>query len=65
MPGAPLANWLVVAFMLVVSGLLALDPETRVALYIAPIWFALLGIGYRLAASANPSVRMATTSATR
>ncbi|MGE8369669.1 amino acid permease, partial [Cupriavidus sp.] len=65
MPCAPLANWLVVAFMLVVSGLLALDPETRVALYVAPIWFALLGIGYRLAVSANPSVGVATTSATR
>ncbi|SEB24810.1 amino acid permease [Variovorax sp. YR216] len=48
MPCAPVANWLVVAFMLVVSGLLAFDPETRVALYVAPIWFALLGIGYRI-----------------
>uniref|UniRef100_UPI003F493568 amino acid permease n=1 Tax=Cupriavidus yeoncheonensis TaxID=1462994 RepID=UPI003F493568 len=65
MPCAPLANWLVVAFMVVVAGLLALDPETRVALYVAPIWFALLGIGYRLAVSNNPAVAVATTSATR
>src|SRR5438552_8194079 len=43
MPGAPLANWLVIAFLLIVSGLLAFDPETRVALYVAPVWFALLG----------------------
>ena len=48
MPGAPVANWLVIAFLLIVSGLLALDPETRIALYVTPVWFALLGIGYRI-----------------
>jgi amino acid transporter, AAT family len=46
MPGAPLANWLVLAFLLAVSALLALDSATRVALYVAPVWFTLLGIGY-------------------
>jgi AAT family amino acid transporter/D-serine/D-alanine/glycine transporter len=46
MPGAPYANWLVVAFLLVVTGMLWLDPKTRVALYVAPAWFALLGIGF-------------------
>lgn len=46
MPGAPYANWLVVAFLLVVAGMLWLTPGTRVALYVAPIWFGLLGIGY-------------------
>jgi len=46
MPGAPLANWLVLAFLLAVTALLWPDPETRVALYIAPLWFALLGVGY-------------------
>ncbi|MEG2049958.1 MAG: amino acid permease, partial [Comamonas sp.] len=48
MPGAPLTNWFVLAFLLVVLGCLSLDASTRVALYIAPIWFALLSIGYRL-----------------
>ena len=48
MPGAPLANWLVLAFLVAVSGMLALDAGTRVALYVAPVWFALLGIGYAL-----------------
>jgi len=48
MPGAPYANWLVVAFLLGVTAMLWRDPDTRVALYVAPVWFALLGLGYRL-----------------
>lgn len=53
MPGAPYMNWIVVAFMLAVAALLALDPSTRVALYVAPVWFGLLGIGYQFSRSAN------------
>jgi len=49
MPGWPAANWLVVAFLLIVAAMFALDPDTRVALYVAPLWFALLALGYRLA----------------
>jgi L-asparagine transporter-like permease len=45
-PRAPLANWLVVGFLIVVAALLAVDPGTRVALYVAPIWFGLLGVAY-------------------
>src|SRR5690348_5082046 len=45
LPGARYANWLVVAFLLVVAAMLSLDEDTRVALYIAPFWFGLLGIG--------------------
>jgi AAT family amino acid transporter len=48
MPGAPFANWVVLAFLVAVSGMLALDAGTRVALYVAPLWFGLLGIGYAL-----------------
>ncbi|HEY0342388.1 MAG TPA: amino acid permease [Steroidobacteraceae bacterium] len=46
MPGAPWANWLVIVFLLAVTAMLGLDDDTRVALYVAPAWFALLGIGY-------------------
>ncbi|HWM67550.1 MAG TPA: amino acid permease [Steroidobacteraceae bacterium] len=60
MPGAPVANWLVVAFLLFVSATLWLQPDTRVALYVAPVWFALLGVGYgrckRRGASTFPAV---------
>jgi amino acid transporter, AAT family len=46
MPGWPIANWFVVAFLLVVTVMLALAPGTRVALYVAPVWFGLLTIMY-------------------
>jgi AAT family amino acid transporter len=46
MPGAPVVNWLVVAFLLFVTAMLWLKPATRVALYVAPAWFALLAAGY-------------------
>src|SRR5262249_50627587 len=46
MPGWPLANWAVIAFLLTVAAMLSLAADTRVALYVAPFWFALLGIGY-------------------
>ena len=48
MPGAPFANWAVLAFLVAVSGLLWRDPEQRVALFVAPVWFALLGVSYAL-----------------
>jgi amino acid transporter, AAT family len=54
MPGAPYANWLVVGFMVAVAALLSLDEGTRVALYVAPVWFALLGIGYQISKSREP-----------
>lgn len=46
MPGAPVVNWLVIAFLLVVAAMFWLDPGTRVALFVAPFWFGLLGIAY-------------------
>ena len=48
MPGAPVANWLVVAFLVLVAVFLSFDPSTRVALYVAPVWFGLLIVGYWL-----------------
>ena len=48
MPGAPIANWVVLAFLVLVTVMLARDPDTRVALYVAPVWFALLVVGYLL-----------------
>lgn len=51
MPGSPYTNWFVMAFLLLVASLLSLDEGTRVALYVAPVWFLLLGIGYLVAKS--------------
>lgn len=46
MPGAPTMNWIVIGFLLLVLVMLALDSDTRVALYVAPVWFGLLGAAY-------------------
>jgi len=48
MPASPVANWAVIIFLLMVGAMFALDPDTRVALYVAPFWFGLLGVGYYL-----------------
>lgn len=48
MPGAPVTNWAVLGFLGLVTVFLGFDAETRVALYVAPIWFGLLTLGYRL-----------------
>ena len=47
MPGAPYTNWLVLAFLALVAIFLSFDEGTRVALYVAPVWFGLLALGYR------------------
>jgi AAT family amino acid transporter len=49
MPGSPYTNYLVVAFIILVAFFLSLDASTRVALYVAPVWFAILAIGYQFA----------------
>jgi AAT family amino acid transporter/D-serine/D-alanine/glycine transporter len=46
MPGAPAANWIVLAFLVLVSVMLERDPDTRVALYVAPVWFGVLILSY-------------------
>ena len=56
MPGAPVTNWLVLAVLAMVAVFLGLDEGTRVAIYVAPVWFALLAIGYRLS---KPDERLA------
>jgi L-asparagine transporter-like permease len=39
-------NWLVLIFLGMVAILLGTEESTRVAIYVAPIWFGLLGLGY-------------------
>jgi amino acid transporter, AAT family len=58
MPGTPVANWLVLAFLVLVTVMLVRDPDTRVALYVAPFWFGLLALGYwRIAARGRAAAR--------
>ncbi|SFJ93430.1 amino acid permease [Thermoflavimicrobium dichotomicum] len=46
MPGAPFTNWLVLIFLAIVVVMIGLDKDARIALYVAPFWFAILIIGY-------------------
>jgi AAT family amino acid transporter/D-serine/D-alanine/glycine transporter len=48
MPGAPYANWVVLLFLAAVCVMLGTDPDTRIALIVGPIWFAILGVGYAI-----------------
>jgi len=48
LPGSPYSNWFVIAFLLLVIVLLGFDAETRIALYVAPAWFALMAFSYRM-----------------
>lgn len=38
----PMSNWATLAFLVFVVIVMAFDPDTRVALYVAPAWFGLL-----------------------
>jgi AAT family amino acid transporter/D-serine/D-alanine/glycine transporter len=61
MPGAPIANWLVLAFLVGVIPTFWFNKDNQVALFVAPIWFGLLVISYLVtrskAAPAAQSVR--------
>ncbi|MGV3464280.1 MAG: amino acid permease [Heyndrickxia sp.] len=46
MPLAPFSNWIVLAFFVFVLVLLGFAADTRVALFVTPVWFILLFIGY-------------------
>ncbi|WP_330216158.1 amino acid permease [Pseudomonas sp. AM8] len=47
MPGGVPMAWFSLAFMACVLGLLALRPDTRLALYVMPAWFIWLGIAFQ------------------
>ncbi|WP_405842385.1 amino acid permease [Streptomyces platensis] len=46
MPGAPVTNWIAIAVLIFVVVLIAMDADTRLALYVWAVWFALLSAGY-------------------
>ncbi|URZ16596.1 amino acid permease [Clostridium felsineum] len=48
MPLYPIANYVILAFFAFVIITLALNNETRVALFITPVWFIILGVIYML-----------------
>ena len=46
MPLYPYASWLALAFLVLVTGLMAYFPDTRVALLVGPLWLVLLTVLY-------------------
>ena len=46
MPATPAANWFVLGFLAMVLVLLAFNKDTVIALYVAPVWVAILVVGY-------------------
>jgi D-serine/D-alanine/glycine transporter len=48
MPLYPVANYIILAFMAFVLVTLALNNETRVALFVTPVWFIMLGVIYKI-----------------
>ncbi len=53
-PGAPWTSWFALAFLGLVVGLMADDPESRVSLYCAPLWALVLGVAYLFLRRRNP-----------
>ncbi|MFF2011106.1 amino acid permease [Streptomyces sp. NPDC058195] len=56
-PGAPYTSLFALAFLAVVVVMMGLDAETRIALYCAPVWAALLGVSYRVLRARDPANR--------
>jgi len=48
MPLYPIANYIILAFMAFVIVTLALNNETRVALFVTPVWFIILAVIYKI-----------------
>ncbi|MEG0641740.1 MAG: amino acid permease [Clostridium sp.] len=51
MPLYPITNYIILAFIAFVFLVLALTKETRIALFVTPVWFILLGSIYKLGIS--------------
>ncbi|MCF2706685.1 amino acid permease [Arcanobacterium haemolyticum] len=47
MPGASFMPWVVLAFFVFILGVLTLDPDTRVAEAVMPLWFVVLFVMWR------------------
>jgi D-serine/D-alanine/glycine transporter len=55
MPLYPIANYTILAFMAFVIVTLAFNSETRVALFVTPVWFIMLAVIYKIVKSKRKS----------
>ncbi|ATF12036.1 amino acid permease [Brevibacillus sp. HB1.2] len=59
MPLYPFANYLILAFLAFILVVLALAEDTRVALFITPVWFILLVVIYKLRKTKTNEIEVA------
>ena len=59
-PGTPYTSWFALAFIALTLVVMAVDPDGRVSLYGAPIWFGGLVVAYHVIRSRRPEVFEAT-----
>ncbi|WP_338433507.1 amino acid permease [Clostridium tyrobutyricum] len=55
MPFYPISSYIILIFIVFVLVVLALNKETRVALFVTPVWFIILGIIYKIIKSKRNS----------
>ncbi|MVX65493.1 amino acid permease [Clostridium chromiireducens] len=55
MPLYPIINYIILAFMAFIIVVLALNEETRVSLFVTPVWFIALGVIYKMLKSKKKS----------
>jgi len=48
MPGAPYTGYLTLAFFALILVLLGFDEETRLALYVTPVWVVAMAVGWQV-----------------
>lgn len=53
MPGSPYTNWLCIAYLLLIAIILFYNENTRIAMYLGPLWFGLLYSTYHLFIAKN------------
>ncbi|MBF4134313.1 MULTISPECIES: amino acid permease [Streptomyces] len=53
-PGAPFTSWFALLFLALVVVMMGIDPDTRISLYCAPLWAAILLVSYRALRARDP-----------
>lgn len=55
-PGGSLCSWIAIAFLLLVTGMIAVDAEARICLYVMAVWAVALSIGWAVLKNRHPQV---------
>ena len=55
-PGGTVCSWIAVGFLLLVTAMIAIDPDSRISLYVGAGWAICLAIGWAVLKSRNPQI---------